>query len=109
MRLSHVPIVEDKSRVRNAETIDGNPVTTNTSANASGGDASGPSERDDRSFRTEVLDNEEPSLEIKLEDKIVVDGGVVRKAMDLGMSSQFGDMIWVTFDSSTKEVIKIYE
>ena len=84
-------------------------MTTNTSAHTSGGGASGPSERDDGSMRAEVLDNEESSFEIRLEDEIVVDGGVVRKATDLGMSSQFGDMNWVTFDSSTKEVNKIYE
>ena len=65
VRLSHVPIVETKSRVSNAETIDGNPVTTNTSANTSGGDANGPSERNDGFMRAEVLDNEESSFEIK--------------------------------------------
>ena len=90
----------------NAETTDGNPVTTNISAIASGGDASG--ERNDRAMRAEVLENEEPFFKIKLEDEIVIDSGVVREAMDLGMSPQVGDIIWVPFDADTKEVNKIY-
>ena len=45
----------------------------------------------------------------RLNEDEIVDGGVVRKATDLGMSSLIGDMIWVTFDAGTKEVIKIYE
>ena len=63
---------EAKTHISNAETTDGNPVTTNTSANSSGGDASGPSERNDGSMRAEVLDNEESFLKIKLEDETVV-------------------------------------
>ena len=59
-------------------------------------------------MRAEVLVNEESFLKIKLEDEIVDDSGVVREAMDLGMSPQVGDIIWVTFDADTKEVNKIY-
>ena len=49
-------------------------------------------------MQAEVLENEESSFEVRLGSDIVVDGGIVRKAMNLGMSSQFGDTIWVTFD-----------
>ena len=84
------------------------PRQTTTSGKNSGGDASDPSDGNDGSMRTEVLDNEEWFFKIKLEDEIVVNSGVVEEAMDLEMSPQVGDMIWVTFDADTKEVNKTY-
>ncbi|KAM0798441.1 hypothetical protein BDR22DRAFT_859023 [Usnea florida] len=98
---------EDKTNISNAETVDGNSAT-NTSADTSGGDVSGPSEEKDGLVRAEVLDNDASFFKIRVEDEIIVDSGVVEEAMGLRMSPQLGDMIWVTLDADTKEVNKIY-
>ena len=39
------------------------------------------------------------------EHKIVVDSEVVEEALDLGMSPQVGNSIWIILDASTKEVL----
>ena len=90
------------------QSTDGDPATDITSRKNSGGDASGPSDRENRSMRAEVLNNEESFFKIKLEDEIVIGREVIEVAATPGVSPLVGDMICVTFDASTKEVNKIY-
>ena len=56
--------------------------------------------------------NEPLNFEIELasdKDKLIIPQLVVADAAELELSLEIGDMIWVIFDSSTKEVIKIYK
>ena len=59
-----------------------------------------------------ILCNEILNFEIELAlngEKFIVPQLVVAEAAELVMSPQVGNMIWVIFDSSTKEVNKIYK
>ena len=58
-----------------------------------------------------ILSNEPLNFEIELvsdNENLIVPQLIVAHAAELGLSPQIGDTIWVIFDSSTKEVIKIY-